>query len=462
MAFAATTQWDVRTTGSDSNGGGFDTSSAGTDYSQQDAAQVTYTDLVIGATNTQATSAAFPFGAAHVGNIINITGGTGFTVQRVQVVSVAGTTATFDKALGTAGSTGGGGKLGGACATVSPIVLILAANSNNTIHIKSGTYTHSASIGFGGLTFSSITMTGYGTTHNDGGTPPLLTTATNSINLIGTSSNGSTAYILNNINLSSTAATRGSGIGALANSTALLSLNGCVLDGFSYGVNGTNAGSYGWFAQLSLRGTEIKNSVTAGVNNSGNSRVYIGPGSWIHGTTAGTGVEATLNNSVDFQVDQAVISNNSSHGVVSQGINNSITATSSNFASNGGDGITLLGNGNTSSYLSIVNNIFYGNTGYGVNASVSTAMIPGSNSNNAYGSNTAGARQSVAVGANDKTLTANPFTSSVNFLLNTTAGGGAVCAGAGYVGSLGGSRDIGAVQSAGGGSAVQRCFGSAQ
>ena len=73
MALAATTQWDVRTTGDDTNGGAFNTASSGTDYSQQDAAQITYTDLVIGGTNTQLTSAANPFTAAHVGNLVNVT-----------------------------------------------------------------------------------------------------------------------------------------------------------------------------------------------------------------------------------------------------------------------------------------------------------------------------------------------------------------------------------------------------
>ena len=68
-----------------------------------------YTDLVIGGTNTQLTSAAHPFSAAHVGKVINITGGAGFTDGRYVVLSVAGSTATLDGPLGTAGSTAGTG-----------------------------------------------------------------------------------------------------------------------------------------------------------------------------------------------------------------------------------------------------------------------------------------------------------------------------------------------------------------
>jgi len=47
MAFHAATEWDVRTGGSDQNGGGFQVGSTGTDRSQSDAAYQAYTDIVI-------------------------------------------------------------------------------------------------------------------------------------------------------------------------------------------------------------------------------------------------------------------------------------------------------------------------------------------------------------------------------------------------------------------------------
>ena len=49
-----------------------------------------------------------------VGNIIYVSSGSGFTVQRVQVVSVSAGLATVDKTLGGTGLTGGAGTLGGA------------------------------------------------------------------------------------------------------------------------------------------------------------------------------------------------------------------------------------------------------------------------------------------------------------------------------------------------------------
>lgn len=137
MAFGIFTVWEVRGTGDNTNGGGFDSGVAapGTDYSLQDAAQFVYTDLVIDAvTNTKITSAAFPFDATCPGNIINITGGVNFTVQRVEVLSVAGNVATCDKAVGTVGATGGAGKLGGALADPGQAFAVWVAQ--NIIYLK--------------------------------------------------------------------------------------------------------------------------------------------------------------------------------------------------------------------------------------------------------------------------------------------------------------------------------------
>lgn len=87
----------------------------GTDYAHtwRWGVIASYTDLVIGSTATQLTSAAHPFTAAHVGRVLDITGGTGFTVDRYVVLSVAGSTATMDRAVGTAASTAGKGILTG-------------------------------------------------------------------------------------------------------------------------------------------------------------------------------------------------------------------------------------------------------------------------------------------------------------------------------------------------------------
>src|SRR3990167_393068 len=76
-AISAAVVWEVRTTGASTTAGcGFLTGASGTDRSQQDAVQTAFTDLVIGVTTTELTSAANPFGATDVGNIIYVKAGT--------------------------------------------------------------------------------------------------------------------------------------------------------------------------------------------------------------------------------------------------------------------------------------------------------------------------------------------------------------------------------------------------
>ncbi len=114
------------------------------DYSRKDASQVTYTDLVINAgTNTNATSAANPLKVNQIGNVWNITSGTGFTVQRATLVSISGVTGTFDRSLGTLGSTGGNGRMGGAFA--SPGMAASVWRPSNWIYIKYNATAYSTS-----------------------------------------------------------------------------------------------------------------------------------------------------------------------------------------------------------------------------------------------------------------------------------------------------------------------------
>lgn len=138
MALSAATVWEVRTAGSDTAcSGGFIAGASGTDYSQQNAAQYTGTNLVIdGALNTKVTSATHNFVAADVGNLIQVTAGTNFTVGFYQIVSVASNAATLDRAVGTVGATGGTFAVGGALAT--PGMAFSAVVGGNDIYVKAG------------------------------------------------------------------------------------------------------------------------------------------------------------------------------------------------------------------------------------------------------------------------------------------------------------------------------------
>jgi hypothetical protein len=441
MAFASTTQWDVRTTGSDSNGGGFDTSSSGTDYSLQDSPQITYTDMVIdGTTNTKFTSAGNPVTSAHVGNVINVTSGTGFTVQRVQIVSQAAGVATCDKSLGTLSSTGGNGKLGGSL--LVPITAINLMVTSNTTHIKSGTYTKTTNSTFSGTPNGPLYIVGYGTTHNDGGTKPLLTTATNNIDnfRVGIGNNGLVRFV--NISFSSTAGTPGFGLAA--NGQCQLIVISCIFAGHKNAINGDNFGNITNFAQgIVLIGSEIKNCTSHGIFQNGTTAIF---DSWIHGCTGDGCVTVSL------ICVRSIISSNSV-GLIGYSAGNPVNAgnawlSESCLVSNSSDGIQ-----SANAYLS--NCIVYGNGGWGVNGSGGAASGH-ANFFNAFGSNTSGAYQNFMTGLSEVTLTANPFTNSGtgDFSLNSTAGGGPLLKQLGFPGAFPGGvstgyLDIGAIQSQG-------------
>jgi len=429
MAFTATTNWDVRTTGNDNNGGGFDVASTGTDRSQQDAAYIAFTDLVIGSTNTQLTSAAHPFDATSVGNVINVTGGSGFTVQRVQIVSVSSAVATCDKACGTASSTGGTGNLGGALATIGAAAAAQAAGAVgfNTIHVKSGTYTITSAIALspGGSGAPDVYLIGYQTSHNDGGTKPLVTTATNGIDLFQPEGTYG-AILFRNFSMSHTASTRGRGMCPRGGGNyPELILQDCIMDGFTNAINGDNGSSTYVFNSVVLINTEIKNSQSDAVRNQGYIYCY---GSYIH-NNSGSGLYSLSSN--NLIVEQSIIASNT------VGINATVSATvvrisSSSIANNSGDGVTVASLTATAPFVAR-NCIFYGNGGYGVNLSAFFATSTNISGHNAYGSNTSGNRNNFSAGTGDVALTANPFTNAAagDYSLNSTAGGGAACKGAG-------------------------------
>jgi hypothetical protein len=146
MALAAATTWEVRTAGSDTNGGGFVTGATGTDYSLQDSKNtvgnnISTTDAVANGTTT-ITSATGAFTSAIVGNIVYLSGGTGsIAAQWRQVTGFTNaTTITIDATI--AASTGMTMNIGGALLSVGQAAA--SATAGNTIYVKAGTYTISS------------------------------------------------------------------------------------------------------------------------------------------------------------------------------------------------------------------------------------------------------------------------------------------------------------------------------
>lgn len=453
-AFNATTNWDVRTTGSDTNGGGFQLSATGTDRSQSDAAYQAYTDIVIGATTTQGTSVLFPFGATTPGNIVNITGGAGCTVQRVQAVSQAAGVVTFDKSLGAAASTCTG-NLGGSLLT--PNLAVSLAIASNIIHIKAGTYTlTSSAASTNGI---NTTIIGYQTTHQDFGTRPLITTATDSTTLIQVFGNPGLLHTIANINFSNTAAVRSNGVSAnRAGDTSGLFYR-CAFDGFVNAVGRTGGGFFGPFLELSE--VEIKNGTGNGFYSRASIYVF---DSYIHNNGGHGGYMDLASSSTQNVVKlfRSIFSGNTGDGFA-QGngdVYRIIYAIhDSTFSGNGGDGFQsgAGGGGLTAPFIiDLQNNIFYGNGGYGVNNPVAPTL-GGLNRTNAYGNNVPTAVLNMPAGIGDVALGADPFTNSAggDYSLNSTATGGALLRATGFPGVFPGSTttgylDIGAVQSAAG------------
>lgn len=154
----------------------------GIDYSRSTAAILSATDLVIGASNVTITSVAAPFGPNHPGNVLHITAGVNFTQGWYVINSVAATVATLDRACGTALSTAGTGKTGGAISFNSTLDDAFFENAvpGNVYFTKAGTY----SLGVAMLIAAAGTATnlccwiGYNTIRGDnptGSNRPVLT-----------------------------------------------------------------------------------------------------------------------------------------------------------------------------------------------------------------------------------------------------------------------------------------------
>ncbi len=95
----------------------------------------TATDLAIDATDTtKVTSSTVPFTAAHVGRVLNVTSGTGFTKTTTKIRSVASGAAFGETSFGTAASSSGTFTVGRADLDDKPVRMItiqhFAANSN--------------------------------------------------------------------------------------------------------------------------------------------------------------------------------------------------------------------------------------------------------------------------------------------------------------------------------------------
>lgn len=108
------------------------------DYSQQDFAQFSYTDITRVA-NTTCTSASNPFGRQQVGNILYISSGTAATpASSFAIQSVASGVATLNGTWASGATTNGVGVMGGALGSIGKFGQL--AVLGNSFFLRSGTY----------------------------------------------------------------------------------------------------------------------------------------------------------------------------------------------------------------------------------------------------------------------------------------------------------------------------------
>lgn len=461
-AFGAQTQWDVAPgVGSDTNGGAFDpkVASPGTDESLSGGAAITVT---LTGTNTGTASPAFSSTTHGPGNFIHIASGTGCTTGWFEINSVSGSTATFDKTMGS-NTNVCVGHIGDPFATVGVILTNLLNSNAQPIWIRSGTLTLTSVLDFseGGSNRTSIYLIGYGTTHGDNGTKPLITTATDSTNLMTTANASSLSFTLRNIAFTNTASTRASALILGTNATWGWIVD-CTFSGFNKAVDLSGGGVNNSGAGLVVMNSSFINDQSSALLDTHGSEVTV-LNSYFFGNVNGIQMSSdSAGNANGLYVANTILSGNSGRGILLDiNQNNRITVVDSTISGNTSDGIGWNGV-NTKlpeSIFDIRGNIIYGNGGYGLNLPTAMTANQIRVGPNGWGANNGGGTglnytTSVPAGTGDVSFGATPFTNSggQDLSLNSTTNGGALARSAGIPGAFpgGGStttgyHDLGAV-----------------
>ncbi len=439
-ALPATSVWEVRpTVGSDTNGGGFDSTGTGTDMSvfnnknaasctscQSATVNISTTDAVAAGTTT-ITSVTGNFSSALTGNIVHLSGGTGSLASGWYLATfVSSTSFTVDRTVAT--GTGISMDIGGALSTLGQ-VNTNAASGHITWVKATGTIgiTASIAINYSSSASSNVStqISGYTSTRGDGGVVTIQQT---------------------------------SGSSTMVNIT---SIGGLTFRNFVLDCNATNSTAMniqGNNGQNKAENILVKGGCTANgikFNNQGHACVRCTVENLGSGATTGFLMEQ--GNGPNFCIDCLAVGGTGTHGF--QGaVFFCIRCIAAN--NTGGDGFSITTNSGwmfmchsciaykngrdgfrfaPSSPIVIENSVSYGNTGVGFNDTTGAVPAGGAMFNwNAYGSNTGGNLTNLVAGANDQTLTADPFTNgtSNNFAPNSTAGGGVLLKNNGFPGVL--------------------------
>jgi hypothetical protein len=441
MALPSTSVWEVRpTNGSNTNGGGFDSTGTGTDFSQQNSKNTSGNNIsttdAVAAGSTTITSATAAFNSTITGNIIYLQGGSGsLSAGWYRATYVSATSITVDRSV--ASGTGITMNIGGALQTIPQANTNMAnghqtwVKAESTISISSG-----LTINFTSSTMSFIA--GYTTTRGDYGQVTIEATAS-SITMVTISNNNNlNTFTFRNfvLNCNSESGTIGLATASFGNtieniqvenynaaSSAAFDISG----GGSQGVvlrkcvayNGAGTNPIGFKVTANLLGTILVDCACLS-------------------QTGGNGFD--INGGMFLRCIAANISGASSYGFLIQGNSQGPTMMDGCLAYTcGGDGFRFASSAFGDYGFSAQNCTAYGNGGYGFDNTL-TALTAGQIYIDycATGGNASGASNGLVLGSHCVTLTADPTTAgaSNNFAPNSTSGGGAAIQAAGFPGAL--------------------------
>lgn len=408
-ALPAATTWEIRTAGNANNGGCFVAGASGTDYSQQDANQYTFTDLVL-VTTTTVSSASHAFDANDIGNCLHITAGVNFTAGFYQIVSQAAGVATLDRAAGTMGSTGGTFFVGGAVVSLATVLGV--TTSFNTVWMKNDA-TYSVAAGISDNT-TGLVVRGYGSTRGDQTRVTLQATA-NSITILTISNAGLFGAVFTDINFDCASRT---GVAAISTNNGAgklfqrIKASSCITAAITLGGNGSATCIY-------CVVTGQNGGIGFTLNSFGQcfSCYFLDPGS---STGVGFSLASTASTCIDCVGEgHASATGADVYAMAGQGV-----LVNSSCFNAGRDCLRITCAVNCGGGQ-IINFVAYTAGGWCVNqtSTVNPAMAA---NYVAFANCTSGNSTGITVG-NSITLTANPYadTSTNNFALNNTAGGGA-------------------------------------
>jgi hypothetical protein len=339
------------------------------------------------------------------------------------------------------GNNANSGNSAGAAYADIPTAVGAITGGGNIIYVKGGSnYTLTVAITIttpsGDATNGRNRIEGYTTTPGARDGRPVLTSATNSINLFELNG-GPAGWDFIHLKGTHTAGTRGSfiaGVGVAGQNQ--IATEDCIIDGCKYLFDGTTRQA----PVLAVLYTTAINCTTGVIANGGGTDII--DGCLFYGNS-GIGYTAQ-NNSTTLVASNSVFSGGTkaiSDGNVGSARTFGLSLVGCSFRGQSSSAIVQENAASSWTVLTDRNNVFWSIGGYCwslLSAAAATLLRSGTSGgrNNFAGSLTSGYQNNFANGVNLVTLTADPFTNAAggDFSLNTTAGGGALVRAAGFPG----------------------------